>query len=61
MNVGYYDNTLFGCIAIQSNDYLCYKLHKARLFLWSPILSTQLCGVIGLHMTIALEGLGWDH
>ena len=33
-------------------------LHEAKIYLWSPILSSWLCGVMGLQMTIAL--VGWD-
>ena len=54
-------NTLFGYVVKLSDDYLCYKLYETKLYSWSPILFTLLCGVMGLHMNIELVGWGWDH
>lgn len=44
-------------VVMTTDDDMCYV---AKHYLWSPILFTWLCGVMGLHMSIALVGLGWD-
>ena len=40
---------------------LMLQLYEAEVYIWSPILSTWLCRAVGLHIIIALVGLGWDN
>ena len=49
-------NMLLVYIYLQVVDYLCYALYEAKLYLWALILSTWLCGIMGIHMNIALVG-----
>ena len=57
-DVGYIDEHV---ILIYEMMILCYKLYETKFYLWSPILCTWLCEVMGLHMTIAIVGWGWDY